>query len=120
MSDLSEKIERLQLSSTTTKNDIETLVTDLTEILIEPAQQVGLCKKIRSKKKGNPRKSPNQSWFNSSAKTNAKNFLNQKTQCGKQKQQLKKTTAKSKWTRKALNTDSLFLQTKKSIHQDFA
>ena len=58
ISELNEKITQQQLSATTTKNDIETLVTNLTEILIEPAQQVGLCKKIRSKKKGKSQKKP--------------------------------------------------------------
>ena len=82
-------------SPTTTKSDIETLVSDLTEILIEPAQQVGLCKKIRSKK-SNPRKSPNKSWFNSECEKKRKQFFKAKNALRKAKTEVEKKDCSTK------------------------
>ena len=82
-------------SPTTTKSDIETLVTDLTEILIEPAQEVGLCKKIRSKNK-KPRKSPNQSFFNTECENKRKKFFKAKNSLRKSKTEQEKKDCKAK------------------------
>jgi hypothetical protein len=58
---LSEKINR-QCLWNTTQEDIDQFTTELVDIIMDPAKQVGLCKKIRDCKK--PRKTPPKPWFN--------------------------------------------------------
>ena len=43
---LSENILRQQMSANPTKEDLGKLVTDLTSVIVKPAKQIGLCKKI--------------------------------------------------------------------------
>ena len=95
INELHEKIMQQQQSPTTTKNDIEKLVTDLTAILVEPAQEVGVCKKIRSQKRV-PRKSPNKSWFNSECENKRKEFFKAKNALRKAKTMEEKTECKTK------------------------
>ena len=92
---LSEKILNQQLSGNPTKEDIEKLVIDLTSVIVKPAKQVGLCKKIPTKK-GRPRKSPNQAWFNSECENKRKNFFKAKNELRKAKTEAKKGECKEK------------------------
>ena len=87
--ELSDKILAQQLSGNPTKADIENLVTDLTSVIVKPAKKVGLCKKISSKN-SRPRKSPNQSWFNSECEKRRKKFFEAKNDLRKAKMQEKK------------------------------
>lgn len=74
---LSECILSQQISANPTKNEIDQLVSDLTSVIVNPAKQVGLCKKNISKKVKR-RKSPNQSWFNSECENRRKKFFKAK------------------------------------------
>ena len=95
ITELSEKILQLEQSPTTTKKDIEDLAKDLTEVLVEPARQVGLCKKIGCKKRI-PRKSPNQSWFNSECENKRKDFFKAKNAIRKAKTPEEKSLLQAK------------------------
>ena len=108
---LNEKIMQQQQSLTTTKNDIENLVTDLTDILVEPAQHVGLCKKIRSKK-ANPRKSPNKPWFNPECENKRKKLFKAKDDLRKAKTEVEKKDCSTK-----LNQESIEYRQFISSHQ---
>jgi hypothetical protein len=81
---LSENILNRELSANPSKEEISKLVMDLTNVIVNPAKQIGLCKKIFSKKV-KPRKSPNQSWFNSECEEKRKNFFKAKNSVRKAK-----------------------------------
>ena len=74
---LSENILSREFTVNPSKEEIGQLVSDLTGVIVNPAKQTGLCKKIISKK-GKPRKSPNQAWFSSECEQKRKNFFNAK------------------------------------------
>ena len=92
---LSEKVLSQQCSANPTKEDIETIVTDLTSVIMAPAKQVGMCKKYRSKNV-NPRKSPNKSWFNSECENKRKTFFRTKNDLRKAKTVEEKDRCKEK------------------------
>ena len=92
---LTDQILRQQLSNNPTKNEIEKLVTDLTSVILKPAQKIGLCKKSKSKK-SKPRKSSNKSWFNSECETKRKNFFNAKNALRKAKTREEKANCREK------------------------
>ena len=73
-----------QLSASPTKEGIDKLVSELTSVIVNPAKEVGMCKKNREKNK-NPRKSPNQSWFNSECENRRKKFFSSKNDLRKAK-----------------------------------
>ena len=81
---IEEKILDLERSPTISDEDIKLLVTDITAVIVEPAQQVGMCKKIRPKK-ARARKSPNKTWFNSECEEKRKNFFSAKNERRKAK-----------------------------------
>ena len=81
---LSHDILSQQLAPNPTNKDIDKLVTDLTSVILSPAKNVGLCKKIR-KKNGKPRKSPKQAWFNSECEKKRKTFFDAKNELRKAK-----------------------------------
>ena len=81
-----------------TKDEIELLVADLTSVIVNPAKQVGLCKKIISKKV-KPRKSPNQSWFNSECENKRKQFFKAKNSVRKAKTTEEKDSCKAEMER---------------------
>ena len=86
---ISENILSRELSPNPSKEEIGKLVTDLTAVIVNPAKQVGLCKKIVSKKVKH-RKSPNQSWFNSECEEKRKKFFKAKNLVRKAKTPVEK------------------------------
>ena len=87
---LSEKISNQPLS-TITQEQVDLLTSELTDIIIEPAKQVGLCKKI-SKNKKRSRKNPSKPWFNESCETRRRNYLKSKNTIWKSKSVAEKDT----------------------------
>ena len=84
-----------QLSANPSKEEIDKLVTDLTSVIVNPAKEVGLCKKIR-KKSSKPRKSPKQAWFNSECENQRKIFFNAKNDLRKAKTTEEKNRCREK------------------------
>ena len=60
---LSEKILNQHILEDSSQEQIDQLAADLTSIILEPAKQGGMCKKIGTKGR-KPRKNPRQPWFN--------------------------------------------------------
>ena len=81
---LSENILSREFSPNPSKEEIGKLVSDLTTVIINPAKETGLCKKNISKK-GKPRKSLNQAWFNSECEAKRKSFFEAKKSVRKAK-----------------------------------
>lgn len=81
---LSENILSREFSVNPSKEEIGQLVSDLTAVIVNPAKESGLCKKIISKKV-KPRKSPNQAWFNSECEGKRKNLFKAKNAIRKAK-----------------------------------
>ena len=81
---LSEKITNQSLLATITQEEIDQLTSELTDIIIEPAKQVGLCKKIRKSNK-TPRVNPRKSWFNEACETSRRNYFKAKNSIWKSK-----------------------------------
>ena len=92
---LTRDILNQQFSPDPSKEEIDKLVTDLTSIIVDPAKNVGLCKKIRTKK-GKARKSPNQSWFNSECENKRKQFFTAKNELRKAKTPEEKNSCREK------------------------
>ena len=86
---LSENILSREFSANPSKEEIGKLVSDLTSVIVNPAKQTGLCKKNISKKR-KPRKSPNQSWFNSECEEKRHNFFKAKNSVKKAKTEAEK------------------------------
>ena len=74
---LTKKLEHISCTTEITQENIDYLTTELTNILVEPAKQVGMCKK-NSKNKKIQRKSPNKPWFNESCEKSRKNYFQEK------------------------------------------
>ena len=81
---LSENILSREFSVNPSKEEIGQLVSDLTAVIVNPAKETGLCKKVISKKV-KPRKSPNQAWFNSECEEKRKSFFKAKKSVRKAK-----------------------------------
>lgn len=86
---LSEQILNHQISVNTTQEDIDKLTLDLASIILEPAKQVGLCKKIKNKN-SIPRKNPHKNWFSGDCENKRKIYLNSKNSIRKAKNQEEK------------------------------
>ena len=81
---LTEKVLNRECSINPSKEEIDSLVSDLTGVIVNPAKQTGLCKKNISKKV-KPRKSPRQSWFSSECEAKRKRFFMAKNSVKKAK-----------------------------------
>ena len=81
---LTEKVLNREFSINPSKEEIDSLVSDLTGVIVNPAKQTGLCKKNISKKV-KPRKSPRQSWFSSECEAKRKRFFMAKNSVKKAK-----------------------------------
>ena len=76
ISNLNEKLRTLALSNTISQENIDSVSNDLTNILVDPAKQVGICKKYVKKKR--PRRNPRKPWFNESCEQKRKKYFKEK------------------------------------------
>ena len=81
---LCDKITNQFDSETVTQEEVDNLTAELTNIIIDPAKQVGLCKKTRKSNK-KPRVNPRKSWFNEACETSRKNYFKAKNSIWKSK-----------------------------------
>ena len=74
---LTEKLQNTTFLSELSQEKIDLVSKELTNILVEPAKQVGICKKY-SKNVKRLRKSHNQPWFNESCEKHRSNYFKSK------------------------------------------
>ena len=77
MLQLTQELQNLSLLEDPTQEKIDLITSELTKILVEPAKQVGLCKKY-SKNNKRKRNSPSKPWFNESCEKSRKNYFKEK------------------------------------------
>lgn len=81
--ELNRKILSLNITAIN-QETIDQLTSDLTEIIVEPSKQVGLCKKIKKKNK-RARMNPRKPWFNESCENSRKKYFKSKNTIWKSK-----------------------------------
>ena len=78
ISKLTEKLQNLSFSNDVTQEKIDSITSDLTNILLEPAKQVGICKKYPKNRNKRKRNSPSKPWFNESCEKSRENYFKAK------------------------------------------
>ena len=76
--ELTERLQNLAFSEDFSQEKIDAVASELTSILVEPAKQVGICKKYSKGKKS--RKSPSKPWFNESCEEKRAQYFQAKNQ----------------------------------------
>ena len=76
ISELTEKLQNLIFSENFSQEKIDAVASELTNIIVEPAKQVGICKKYSKGKRS--RKNPSKPWFNESCEEKRANYFQAK------------------------------------------
>ena len=111
---LAENFENLSQSNNLSQKNIDDLAAELTQILVEPAKQVGICKKI-SKNNVRRRKSPNKPWFNESCKKSRAQYFQEKNRIWSSKT----VEAKNECTKKMKEKGKSYKQFIKIVQKNY-
>lgn len=114
---LSEKILNSHISSELSQGKMDELVADLNSIILEPAKNAGLCKKV-SKKSTKPRENPRQPWFDSDCEKSRKIFFEAKNDIWKTENQEEKMRCQDKMKQKGKGYKQLCSKTQKAYFRE--
>ena len=116
---LTEKLGNLSLSENISQEKIDFITTELTNIIVEPAKQVGICKKY-AKNNSRPRKNPRKPWFNESCEQERKKYFKEKNSLWSSKSVNEKSQCMKKMKEKGKSYKKFIAKVQKSYDKKFA
>lgn len=114
---LSENLLNMRISDNPTQADIDNIAMKLTSVIVDPAKQVGLCKKIKTTN-SKPRINPRKPWFNEGCEKNRRKYLAAKNSVWEAKNQEEKDQCIKNMKIKGKEYKMHISQTQKSFNRD--
>ena len=115
---LSENLLNMRTCDNPTEADIERLAMKLSSVIVDPAKQAGLCKKMKNNKNYKPRLNPRKPWFNEGCEKKRRIFLAAKNSVWKAKSEEEKEQCVQKTKLKGREYKIFISQRQKTFNKD--